>query len=106
MIRRPPRSTLFPYTTLFRSRFSVPLLAILLCHELGHYLAAGRYHLDVSPPYFIPGPFVPWSVGTMGAFIRLRTLGSDRRQLLRSGEGRVGEEGRSWWVPDYLKKKK
>src|SRR5256885_3468026 len=25
MIRRPPRSTLFPYTTLFRSRFAVPV---------------------------------------------------------------------------------
>src|SRR2546430_13105017 len=25
MIRRPPRSTLFPYTTLFRSRYSVRL---------------------------------------------------------------------------------
>src|SRR2546422_1089001 len=25
MIRRPPRSTLFPYTTLFRSEFSGPL---------------------------------------------------------------------------------
>src|SRR2546430_11368089 len=25
MIRRPPRSTLFPYTTLFRSRFRIPL---------------------------------------------------------------------------------
>src|SRR2546427_5975999 len=25
MIRRPPRSTLFPYTTLFRSRFDQPL---------------------------------------------------------------------------------
>src|SRR6202165_6312963 len=25
MIRRPPRSTLFPYTTLFRSRWSVQL---------------------------------------------------------------------------------
>src|SRR2546426_11738788 len=25
MIRRPPRSTLFPYTTLFRSRFQMPL---------------------------------------------------------------------------------
>src|SRR2546430_6498255 len=25
MIRRPPRSTLFPYTTLFRSRESLPL---------------------------------------------------------------------------------
>src|SRR3712207_7964233 len=24
MIRRPPRSTLFPYTTLFRSEFAVP----------------------------------------------------------------------------------
>src|SRR2546428_1255075 len=31
MIRRPPRSTLFPYTTLFRSRFVAPtLLAISL----------------------------------------------------------------------------
>src|SRR5436190_6729418 len=26
MLRRPPRSTLFPYTTLFRSSFSDPLL--------------------------------------------------------------------------------
>src|SRR2546426_6805739 len=26
MIRRPPRSTLFPYTTLFRSHFSISLL--------------------------------------------------------------------------------
>src|SRR2546430_12208619 len=25
MIRRPPRSTLFPYTTLFRSSFALPL---------------------------------------------------------------------------------
>src|SRR2546426_9327427 len=28
MIRRPPRSTLFPYTTLFRSRVTVPALFI------------------------------------------------------------------------------
>src|ERR1017187_10628602 len=28
MIRRPPRSTLFPYTTLFRSGFLVPLTRI------------------------------------------------------------------------------
>src|SRR2546430_13254782 len=27
MIRRPPRSTLFPYTTLFRSQVLVPLVA-------------------------------------------------------------------------------
>src|SRR3712207_7590654 len=30
MIRRPPRSTLFPYTTLFRSTFSFPMLAALM----------------------------------------------------------------------------
>src|SRR2546429_5994258 len=29
MIRRPPRSTLFPYTTLFRSRFKVPVQAVV-----------------------------------------------------------------------------
>src|SRR5258707_7485580 len=28
MIRRPPRSTLFPYTTLFRSRLDGPLAAV------------------------------------------------------------------------------
>src|SRR3989475_8825951 len=62
-------------------RFSVPLLAILLCHELGHYLTAGRYHLDVFPPYFIPVPFVPGSIGPMGAFIRLRPRVADHRPL-------------------------
>src|SRR5438093_716982 len=65
--------------------FAAPLLTILLCHELGHYLTARRYRLDVSPPYFIPAPVVPWSIGTMGAFIRLRTVVSDRRQLLDVG---------------------
>src|SRR2546427_6977468 len=29
MIRRPPRSTLFPYTTLFRSQFLEPLTVIV-----------------------------------------------------------------------------
>src|SRR2546430_15236857 len=41
MIRRPPRSTLFPYTTLFRS-------ALVLGHEVPHRHAAplqGRHHL-------------------------------------------------------------
>src|SRR5258708_24236337 len=30
MIRRPPRSTLFPYTTLFRSTLGVPLIALVI----------------------------------------------------------------------------
>ena len=65
--------------------FSLPLLAILLCHELGHYFTALRYHLDVSPPYFLPGPPAPVGIGTLGAFIRLRTILTDRRQLLDVG---------------------
>jgi membrane-associated protease RseP (regulator of RpoE activity) len=65
--------------------FSLPLLAILLAHELGHYITARRYHLDASPPYFIPVPLFPSFVGTMGAFIRLRTVVSDRRQLFDVG---------------------
>ena len=66
-------------------QFSLPLLAILLCHELGHYLTARRYQLDVSPPYFLPGAPAPWGIGTFGAFIRLRTILTDRRQLLDVG---------------------
>src|SRR3712207_8700908 len=42
MIRRPPRSTLFPYTTLFRSA----------CHELAHHF---QYHYasdqDMKEPH-------------------------------------------------------
>src|SRR3712207_8816618 len=35
MIRRPPRSTLFPYTTLFRSVFPcIPLCPLCLCGSL------------------------------------------------------------------------
>src|SRR5690348_17919029 len=36
MLRRPPRSTLFPYTTLFRSGLTLAFCgAMLLCVELG-----------------------------------------------------------------------
>src|SRR2546430_12157639 len=33
MIRRPPRSTLFPYTTLFRSRHPWTLSALAVCYS-------------------------------------------------------------------------
>jgi len=65
--------------------FAVPLLAILLVHESGHYIAARRYHIDVSPPYFLPIPPTLSPIGTLGAFIRLRSPVLDRRQLLDVG---------------------
>src|SRR5258707_7703463 len=45
MIRRPPRSTLFPYTTLFRSVIEAVRDAGIAQHDLGHELrgAIGRH---------------------------------------------------------------
>src|SRR6266550_2061569 len=42
MIRRPPRSTLFPYTTLFRSRPAAPHLAWSRTPSHPHRMSAGR----------------------------------------------------------------
>src|SRR2546428_5643853 len=41
MIRRPPRSTLFPYTTLFRSNFDVSHDAEVYVHRVGRTARAG-----------------------------------------------------------------
>src|SRR2546422_7652692 len=42
MIRRPPRSTLFPYTTLFRSRRSTRRARTASCPKRPHPGGAGR----------------------------------------------------------------
>jgi membrane-associated protease RseP (regulator of RpoE activity) len=63
--------------------FAASLLAILLAHEFGHYLA-GRYHkTHVTLPYFIPFPLSPF--GTMGAFIQLKEPPRNKRILLDIG---------------------
>lgn len=67
--------------------FSVPLMAILFAHEMGHYLVARRHGMNVSPPYFIPAPNWINFIGTFGAFIRLRSVVVNRRVLLDVGAG-------------------
>ena len=52
---------------------------------MGHYLAARRYAIDASPPYFLPIPPTFSPIGSLGAFIRLRSPVLDRRQLLDVG---------------------
>src|SRR2546430_14646161 len=79
MIRRPPRSTLFPYTTLFRSHGQGGLSRSAAAPRTGRL--AG------------PGERDP------------QRRDADTRRG-RSGERRVGKEGRSRGAPDYLKKKK
>jgi Zn-dependent protease len=65
--------------------FSIPLLVVLLGHELGHYFAARRHGMDVSPPYFIPAPHWLNLIGTFGAFIRLRSVTMNRGVLMDVG---------------------
>src|SRR3712207_1243405 len=52
MIRRPPRSTLFPYTTLFRSALldsPVALAAWMLDHDTDAYYKISRAFVDGQP---------------------------------------------------------
>lgn len=65
--------------------FSIPLLLVLLGHELGHYLTARHHGMNVSPPYFIPSPHWINVIGTFGAFIRLRSAVVNRLVLLDVG---------------------
>jgi membrane-associated protease RseP (regulator of RpoE activity) len=50
--------------------YSLTVLAILGCHEMGHYVACLRYGVDATRPFFLPAP-LPLT-GTLGAFIRIR----------------------------------
>jgi len=50
--------------------YSLTILAILGCHEMGHYVACLRYDVDATRPYFLPAPLV---TGTLGAFIRIKS---------------------------------
>jgi Zn-dependent protease len=58
--------------------YSLGLMLILGAHEMGHYLTARRYGIQVTPPFFIP---VPFALGTFGAFIKIKSLTPNRRAL-------------------------
>jgi membrane-associated protease RseP (regulator of RpoE activity) len=65
--------------------FSFTLLLILGTHEMGHYLVSRWHRLDVTLPFFIPAPPIPFIIGTFGAFIRIRSPLRDKRALLDVG---------------------
>ena len=64
--------------------FSLPLMTILLCHEMGHYVAARIHRVPASLPYFVPLPPGLGMFGTMGAVI-LQSRTTDRRKLIDIG---------------------
>ena len=64
------------------AEFTFWLLAIILAHEFGHYVAGRRRNIRLTLPYFIPAPTL---FGTMGAVIRFQSPISNRRDLLEVG---------------------
>ncbi len=62
--------------------FGLSLVLVLAVHEAGHYVAARIRRISVTPPYFIPFPPYVSIIGTLGAFIRLRSPVLSRRALL------------------------
>src|SRR3712207_9050593 len=104
MIRRPPRSTLFPYTTLFRSR------SRLIGPNCPGILSPGKANVGIIPAQF-------FREGNVGLVSRSGTLtyqiGNELAQSgfgnssivgiggdpVRSEERRVGKECRSRWSP-------
>src|SRR5690554_7789698 len=68
MIRRPPRSTLFPYTTLFRSEIG-SVRGLLVLAESGKAVGSGRHEPGAAaggagtgpPPEHVVAPLQPRS---------------------------------------------
>src|SRR2546422_9009604 len=102
MIRRPPRSTLFPYTTLFRSHGA---------ERLGSFETTP---VVVNGIMYITSPATPnnivrafdlrtqkklWEYEHKNAPVSTACCGPNNRGVARSEERRVGKECRSRWSP-------
>src|SRR5256884_9539062 len=98
MIRRPPRSTLFPYTTLFRSHVQTFVLNVreplAAAPRLEGYVATvvDDHTLEIE---------VAKEENLNDIFARLSALGIEVLSMRnkRSEERRVGKECRSRWSP-------
>ena len=111
MIRRPPRSTLFPYTTLFRSLMEAFLTTFLLtaivqAGDRGQLLCAALGQRFARPVPLTVGVAVASGVmaaiGALGGVVVGTWISLDALRLFyaRSEERRVGKVCRSRWSPD------
>ena len=63
--------------------YMVWVMAILLLHEMGHFLMTLRYKIPASLPFFIPVPFMV--TGTMGAVIGMNPNRANRKEVFDIG---------------------
>ena len=71
-----------PMRLLLGIPFAGALLIILLAHEMGHYYYCMKYGVYATLPFFIPAPTL---IGTMGAFILIRSPIRTRSDLFDIG---------------------
>src|SRR3712207_9587022 len=99
MIRRPPRSTLFPYTTLFRSEDCEVDFAYGLD-------GTGRFRVNAfhqRGAISVVCRAIPFNIRTVDELnlpsVITELAEEERGIILRSEERRVGKECRSRWSP-------
>lgn len=70
-------------------QFSIPFLLILTVHEFGHYFMAQYHKVKVTLPFYIPLwlGFLPGfpSLGSMGAFIKIKDIIDSRKKYFDIG---------------------
>src|SRR5256885_17197414 len=99
MIRRPPRSTLFPYTTLFRSLAEMLLEANEPAQALREFEASMRVEPNRFRGFYGAARAADLSGDRTKARTYYSTLLSLGEKGDRSEERRVGKECRSRWSP-------
>jgi membrane-associated protease RseP (regulator of RpoE activity) len=67
--------------------FALPLLSILIVHEMGHYYISKKHGIATSLPFFIPvPPILPYfNIGTFGALISSRDPMPNKKALFDVG---------------------
>ena len=81
-----PSADAMLYQPLFYLRglwYSLTILTILGCHEMGHYVACLRYGVVATRPFFLPAP-LPLT-GTLGAFIKIKSRIPNKTALFDIG---------------------
>ena len=71
-----------PFFYLHGLWYSLTILTILGCHEMGHYVACLRYNVIATRPFFLPAPLM---TGTLGAFIRIKSRIPNKTALFDIG---------------------
>src|SRR3712207_9225515 len=101
MIRRPPRSTLFPYTTLFRSPINVKYTNPRISFDGKYwYLSVGIE--KENPTIGLTDESIGIDVGIKDLAICSNGMTfKNINKSKRSEERRVGKECRSGWSPNH-----